>query len=183
DVNLYVFYDKWINDRLSRFGYTHRGFSLIWRDYDSPTCEPNAGKSWTDPSADPYLKGFESIFPTVTSLFRKLHPGARYYLTNIRATGLKAADVRAWSDDLWLFPYYTDPKMVPFDAREGGPASVGFPPEPRVEERPVPARRLSIVVKSVVTGLVAVSIMIAFIRLTRDRGKLVGKDPGLTDFA
>jgi Uncharacterized protein conserved in bacteria (DUF2330) len=135
DVNLYVFYDKWINDRVSRYGFTHRGFSLIWRDYDSPACEPNAGKSWTDPSADPYLKGYESLFPTVTTLFRKLHPGARYYLTNIRANGLRAADVRAWSDDLWLFPYYIDPKMVPYDAREGGPAASGFPAEARSERQ------------------------------------------------
>ena len=26
DVNLYVFYKAWINDRLSKFGYEHRGF-------------------------------------------------------------------------------------------------------------------------------------------------------------
>lgn len=123
DVNLYVFHDKWINDRLSRYGYTHRGFSLVWRDYDSPACRPNAGKSWSDPSADPYLKAHASTFPAVAALFQKLHPGARYYLTNIRATGLKAADVRDWSDDLWLFPYYTDPKTVPFDALPGGPAA------------------------------------------------------------
>jgi hypothetical protein len=180
DVNLYVFYDKWINDRISRFGYSHRGFSLIWRDYDSPACKPNAGKAWTDPSADPYLKGFDSLFPTVTALFRKLHPGARYYLTNIRATGLKAADVRAWSDDLWLFPYYTDPSMVPFDAREGGPASAGFPPAPRVEERPKAFRpaRLAWLIAAVVLAVAGLTIA----RVGRNRGKPTSGKPGPSDF-
>ena len=185
DVNLYVFYDKWINDRVSRFGYTHRGFSLTWRDYDSPACEPNAGKSWTDPGADPYLKGYESFFPTVTTLFRKLHPGARYYLTNIRATGLKAADVRAWSDDLWLFPYYTDPKMVPYDAREGGPASAGFPPEPQPRaERSTPVRGFSIRLSiAVVTSLVGVSIFVALIFRLRNHQKPVPDNSGLGEIA
>jgi hypothetical protein len=178
DVNLYVFYDKWINDRLSRFGYMHRGFSLIWRDYDTPACQPNAGKSWTDPSADPYLKGHESTFPSVTALFRKLHPGARYYLTNIRATALKAADIRAWSDDLWLFPYYTDPKMVPFDARVGGPASAGFPPEARVEGRPEATGKLTkAALIFTVASLAAVSMFIACLRLSRGWNKPIGEKP------
>ena len=85
DVNLYVFYDKWINDRINGFGYAHRGFALHWRDYDGPECTPNAGKRWSDPSADPYLGPFAAIVPTVTKLCQKLHPGARYYLTNLRA--------------------------------------------------------------------------------------------------
>jgi Uncharacterized protein conserved in bacteria (DUF2330) len=184
DVNLYVFYDKWINDRLSRFGYTHRGFSLVWRDYDTPACQPNAGKSWTDPSADPYLKGHESTFPSVTALFRKLHPGARYYLTNIRATALKAADVRAWSDDLWLFPYYTDPKMVPFDAREGGPASAGFPPGARVEESPRAIRKASKVVWiSTLAMLAIISTYVAFLWLSRAWNKPIGEKPGPEELA
>ena len=67
------------------------------------------------------------LVPTVTRLCQKLHPGERYYLTNIRAAGLAPRDVRDWADDLWLFPYYTDPRMVPHDAREGGPASAAYP--------------------------------------------------------
>ncbi len=127
DVNLYIFYDKWVNDRLSKFGYTHRGFTLRWRDYDSRACKPNAGKTWSDPGNDPYLKHYAPSFPTVTKLFQKLHPGNRYYLTNIYARGLKPGDVRDWSGDLWMFPYYTNRDFVPFDARQGGPAAVAYP--------------------------------------------------------
>ena len=127
DVNLYVLYGKWLNDRLNGFGYAYRGFTLNWRDFDGPECEPNAGKRWSDPASDPYLRGFTTFIPTVTKLCQKLHPGERYYLTNLRATGLVPRDVRDWSDDLWLFPYYTDPTTVPSDAREGGPASASYP--------------------------------------------------------
>lgn len=127
DVNLYVLYGKWLNDRLNGFGYAHRGFTLNWRDYDGPGCEPNAGKRWSDPLSDPYLRDYADFFPAVTGLCQKLHPGERYYLTNLRATALAPRDVRDWPDDLWLFPYYTDPKAVPRDARKDGPASSAYP--------------------------------------------------------
>jgi hypothetical protein len=127
DVNLYVLYGKWLNDRLNGFGYAFRGFALNWRDYDSPQCEPNAGKRWSDPASDPYLGSFAGVIPTVTKLCQKLHPGARYYLTNLQAHDLAPRDVRAWADDLWLFPYYTDRKVIPYDARPGGPASAAYP--------------------------------------------------------
>ncbi|MDH3584952.1 MAG: DUF2330 domain-containing protein, partial [Phycisphaerae bacterium] len=126
DVNLYVFYDKWINDRLSRYGYAHRSFRLHWRDYDGPRCKPNAGKSWSDPKGDPYLAAYARQIPTVTRLFQKLHPGNRYYMTNIQARALDPKDVRQWRDDLWMFPYYTDRRFVPHDARPGGPAAIGY---------------------------------------------------------
>ena len=51
------------------------------------------------------------------------HAGKRFYLTNITARGLKPRQVRNWDNDLWMFPYYTDRKMVPYDARPGGPAA------------------------------------------------------------
>jgi hypothetical protein len=35
--------------------------------------------------------------------------------------------VRAWADDLWLFPYYLDGAFVPHDARPGGPARAAWP--------------------------------------------------------
>lgn len=127
DVNLYVLYGKWLNDRLNGFGYAHRGFTLNWRDFDGPECTPNAGKRWSDPASDPYLGPYAGLVPAVTRLCQKLHPGERYYLTNLRATGLAPRDVRDWSDDLWLFPYYTDPTTVPSDARAGGPASDAYP--------------------------------------------------------
>jgi hypothetical protein len=65
----------------------------------------------------------------VNALFQKLHPGERYYLTNIQAFGLMPSNVRQWSDDLWLFPYYTNRSFVPQDARQGNPASVAWPGE------------------------------------------------------
>lgn len=136
DVNLYVLYNKWLNDRLNGFGYAHRGFDLIWRDYDGPECKPNLGKLWSDPRSDPYLRAFADRFPAVTKLVQKLHPGEPYYLTNIRAEGLKPADVRAWSDDLWLFPYYTDRRFTPLDARPRGPASAAYPTASVRETRP-----------------------------------------------
>ena len=34
-------------------------------------------------------------------------------------------NVRDWDNDLWMFPYYVDKKMVPYDAEEGGVAASG----------------------------------------------------------
>jgi hypothetical protein len=127
DVNLYVFYHAWLNDQISRYGYVHRGFTLRYRDWDSPQCRPNAGKAWSAPEADPFLRGYAYYVPTVTRLLQKLHPGERYYLTNIQARGLRPAEVRQWADDLWLFPYYTDTGFVPHDARPNGPARAAWP--------------------------------------------------------
>jgi hypothetical protein len=127
DVNLYVFYGAWLNDKLSKFGYEHRGFRLRHRDWDTRECVPNGGKSYSLPGTDPYLKSEAHRVPTVTKLVQKLHPGEKYYLTNIEAHRLVPSDVRSWSDDLWLFPYYTDKNMVPHDARSGGPASAAWP--------------------------------------------------------
>ncbi len=126
DVNLYVFYRFWINDNLSPFGYEHRGFRRRYRDWDSSECEPNGGKAYSLPGRDPFLDSYADRFPTVTKLFQKLHPGAKYYLTNIQARRLDPVDVREWADDLWLFPYYTNRNMVPFDARPGGVAHAGY---------------------------------------------------------
>lgn len=127
DVNLYVFYRFWLNDRLNQFGYTHRGFRLNFRDYDTKQCKPNGGKAYTNPGEDPYLRGYESRLKQTTKLLQKLHPGQRYYLTNIQAYNLKPADVREWSDDLWMFPYYTNREFVPYDARPGKTASAAWP--------------------------------------------------------
>ena len=129
DVNLYVFYGAWLNDHINKFGYEHRGFRRKYRDWDTAECEPNAGKTWSTPQRDAFLADKAHLLPTVSKLFRKLHPGERYYLTNIQARNLDPEEVRAWSDDLWLFPYYTNRKFVPYDARPGGPASAAWPHE------------------------------------------------------
>ena len=126
NLNLYVFYDKWVNDRLSRFGYMQKGLSRRWRDYDSRSCKPNAGKLWSNPSKDPYLKNYAGIFPTVTKYMKEHFPNNRYYLTNVYANKLNPKSVLDWEDDLWMFPYYTDKRFVPYDAREGGPAARGY---------------------------------------------------------
>jgi hypothetical protein len=129
DVNLYVFYRFWINDRVSKFGYVHRGFQLRYRDWDSSESEPDAGKAYSSPREDPFLRPLAGRILTVARLFQKLHPGDNYYLTNIQAYGLRPQEVRQWSDDLWLFPYYTKEGRVPYDVRQGGPASAAWPHE------------------------------------------------------
>ena len=123
DVNLYIFYQAWLNDHINRYGFEHRGFDLRWRDYDSSSCEANAGKSWSAPKSDPYLASRAGRIPQLTKFFQKRHPGERFYLTNIAARGLNPKDVREWDNDLWMFPHYTDKKMVPYDARDGGVAA------------------------------------------------------------
>ena len=133
DVNLYVFYRYWINDRKNRYGYVHRGFRLRHRDWDTSRCVADGGKAWSAPETDPFLRDMAYAIPTVKKLFQTLHPGERYYLTNIQAFGLVPSDVREWADDLWLFPYYTNPKVVPFDARPDGPASTAWPEEADAE--------------------------------------------------
>lgn len=131
-VNLYVFYSAWLNDKLNKFGYVHRGFRLRHRDWDTEYCQPNAGKSYSAPQHDPYLQKVWHTIPTVTKLFQKLHPGQRYYLTNLQAMRLNPQDVREWVDDLWLFPHYTDTSFAPYDVREGGPAATAWPGIPAV---------------------------------------------------
>ena len=123
DVNLYVFCRSWLNDRLNKFGYENREFRRKYRDWDSPRCQPNAGKHWASPKGDPFLQDAADRIPTVTKLFAEIHPNERFYLTNIRAFNLDPAIVRAWPDDLWLFPYYANHRFVPYDARPGGPAA------------------------------------------------------------
>jgi len=133
DVNLYVFHNAWLNDSLNKFGYQHRGFRLNFRDFDSPQCKKNAGKTYSLPSEDPYLKGYAQTLGSVTGLFQKLCPGETFYLTNIQANQLDPDNVRDWSDDLWMFPFYTDRSMIPFDVREGGPASTAWPDVQAIE--------------------------------------------------
>jgi hypothetical protein len=126
NVNLYVFYQWWLNDKLNQYGYEHRGFHRLYRDWDSPQCKPDAGKDWARPTSDPFLHDAALQLQSVARLFHKLHPHDRYYLTNIQAWALKPEDVRKWPDDLWLFPYYRDKKRVPFDAQPGGLAAAAY---------------------------------------------------------
>lgn len=135
DVNLYVFYRAWLNDELNRYGYTHRGFARRYRDWDTEQCRPNGGKAYSAPETDVFLRDQAHRFPAVAKLFQKLHPGDRYYLTNIQARGLRPEDVRAWADDLWLFPYYSDATFVPLDAQAGGVASAAWanPAAPEIQ--------------------------------------------------
>ena len=123
DVNLYVFYGAWLNNDLNKHGFEHRGFRLVHRDWDTDRCKANAGKTWSNPKGDPYLKDLSATIPTVTRFFQKRHPGERFYLTNLQANGLKAGDVRDWTNDLWMFPFYVDRGFTPYDVRGGGPAA------------------------------------------------------------
>src|SRR5262249_6211072 len=104
NINLYVFHRYWVDDHQSEKGYENRGFKREYRDWDTPQCTADAGKAWSAPETDPFLGSKASLLPTVTRLFQKLHPGKRYYLTEIRGQ-FEPKDVRQWSDDLWLETY------------------------------------------------------------------------------
>jgi hypothetical protein len=143
DVNLYVFYKAWLNDQISDYGYVHRGFTRSFRDFDTPKCVPNGGKSYANPENDQYFAGRAGKIKTLSALINKLHPEDKYYLTNIQAFQLKPDSVADAKNDLWLFPYYTDKKFVPIDAREGGVAAgelPSFASKPAIgkPERPIP---------------------------------------------
>jgi len=170
DVNLYVFYGAWLNDRINRYGYVHRGFRLRYRDWDTAECEANAGKTWSAPATDPLLRWRVRLVPTVTRFFQKLHPGERYYLTNIQASRLDPASVRGWTDDLWLFPYYTDRTFVPYDARRGGPAAAAWPtPSESSAPGPTDGKRAALswgIVSLVLLGGVAAGAGFAVVRRT-----------------
>ncbi|MFO7898460.1 MAG: DUF2330 domain-containing protein [Planctomycetota bacterium] len=115
DVNLYVFYRYWIDDKLSERGYEHRGFDRRYRDWDSPACTANAGKAWSNPEDDPFLRDLAHLIPNVSRLFQSLYPGDRFYLTSIEAGRLRPGRVRDWPEDLWLYPYYVRRATGPTD--------------------------------------------------------------------
>lgn len=114
DVNLYVFSRWWVDNRGSRYGFKKRGFFLKYREKDTTHGGPNDPVAWD--------------LPATTTLLKTLHPGDSWYFTNLRATGLRPAEVRKWKDDLWLFPLYTRRNEVPADARPGGVAAGWFEP-------------------------------------------------------
>jgi hypothetical protein len=126
NINLYVFHRYWLNNELNRYGYVHRGFELKYRDWDSPKCVANGGKTYSAPETDPLLADLAAKIPTVKKYFQKLYPGQTFYLTNLQAQEVEPADLRDWADDLWLFPFYTDKRFVPYDARPGGVAAAAW---------------------------------------------------------
>lgn len=126
DVNLYVFYPAWLNNDLNEFGFEHRGFRLVHRDWDTAECEKNAGKNWSEPLSDPYLKSAAAKIETITEFFKVHYPGKRFYLTNLQAMQIQPDTVRQWDDDLWMFPHYSDQNFVPYDARQSGAAFDGY---------------------------------------------------------
>jgi len=181
DVNLYVFYRAWLNDHLNRYGYEHRGFRLRYRDWDSPSCKANAGKTWSAPARDPFLRDQAARLPTVTRLFQKLHPGKRFYLTNVEARGLKPGDVREWADDLWLFPYYTNRDFVPYDARQARAASGTWPDAPTDEQVAAQVRRGARPMGGAALIAGCAVIVLAAVVLARRRSRAAG--PGASDSA
>ena len=174
DINLYIFHTAWINDELNEFGFVNRGFELVFRDYDSPSCEANAGKAYSAPRTDPYLKKHDRKLKTVSELFQRLYPGKRFYLTNLQATQLKPENVRTWADDLWVFPYYTDRRVVPFDVRDNGPASTAWPDRENqtdvVAPGPMPKRtnRLSLSIMVILVGVLVLFLVGRSLRRNSD---------------
>jgi hypothetical protein len=162
DVNLYVFYKAWLNDHRSTFGFEHRGFELNYQDWDTPQCEPNAGKAWSAPGRDPFLKSVAYKIPALTKMFQTLHPGSRYYLTNIRARQIDPKDLADWPDDLWLFPHYTNSKFIPFDARPGGVAHGTYPQTPQSDDEldMEDSRPLGLTIFVVVATLILISVSV-----------------------
>jgi hypothetical protein len=179
DVNLYVFYRYWINDRKSKYGYAHRGFDLHYRDWDSSQCVPDGGKAYSLPESDPFLRGSVRWLGSVTELMQRLAPGETFYLTNIQAHQLKPAAVRQWSDDLWLFPYYTNPDFVPYDVRGDGPASEAWPNDEanasaefsfaQSGTRWVFSLRRTLLAIGIISGLIAIAAL--FYQLGRHRSE------------
>ena len=129
DINLYVFYRYWVNQRNNKFGYQKLGFEKRYRDYDTRACESNGGKNYGDPKSDPLLKQAAHLMPNVSEMFKRLYPDDRFYLTNIYTKDMSAETVRGWKDDLWLFPNYTDHSKVPMDVLNNGIASGFWPDE------------------------------------------------------
>ncbi len=110
DVNLYVFSPMWINRQQNAYGYEQHGFR-----------EKYQGKI--------RLNEIRLQMPALAAALRAIRADVdAYHLTNLQAQGLEANTVRRWPHDLWLFPRYRDPKFVPRDVRERGPA--WFPLEP-----------------------------------------------------
>jgi len=122
NVNLHIFHRYWLNDRVNGYGYLHRGLKMAHRDWDTARCQPSGGKSWSDPAGDSFLADAKHIVPSVTKLMQKRHPGRRFYLTTLKATRVLPADILEGRGDYWFFPFYTNPKMIPYDAQAGGPA-------------------------------------------------------------
>ena len=91
-----------------------------------PRCTANAGKAWSTPRRDPFLRILHDKIPNVSDFFQKHYPRSRFYLTNLRARDLDPKQVREWPDDLWFFPYYLNRRQVPYDARRGAPASDAY---------------------------------------------------------
>lgn len=48
---------------------------IVFRDWDTRACKPNAGKSCWDPGADSYLQDMKEKLPTITRFFRERHSG------------------------------------------------------------------------------------------------------------
>lgn len=126
DLNLYIFTGSWLNDRLNAFGYIQQGLRLRFRDFDTPTCVANAGKWYAEPKQDAYLRDYTASLTETTKLFQKISPTGKFYLTNIQAQNIQPASLRKQTDDLWLFPYYPDAEMIPYDARAEGIAHSAY---------------------------------------------------------
>ena len=48
---------------------------IVFRDWDTRACKPNAGKACWDPGADSYLQDMKEKLPTITRFFRERHSG------------------------------------------------------------------------------------------------------------
>ncbi len=93
DVNLYVFADSMINIDYDENGVLTKGFLPRYREGRS--------RRWSH-------RHVEGVSPMLTTrrFFLRNYPHERFFLTNIQARGLKPADIRDWSEDLYIYPQY-----------------------------------------------------------------------------
>ena len=79
--------------------------------------KPTPEKPGRSPKTIPTSATSASRIPKLKKFFQARYPGERFYLTNLVARDLDPETIRDWTDDLWMYPYYTKKDFVPYDAR------------------------------------------------------------------
>jgi hypothetical protein len=92
DVNIYVFYESWVNVDADEHGALAKGFLARYKE------------GWCDKWS--VLQLDEEPLQRVRQLFLNTQPNEFFYLTNIYQRQLKPADIRSWADDLYIYPHY-----------------------------------------------------------------------------
>ena len=92
DINIYVFYESWINVDADENGSLAKGFLARYKE------------GWSDKWSTLQLE--HEPLQRVRQFFLNTHANEWFYLTNIYQRQLKPADIRAWTEDLYIYPHY-----------------------------------------------------------------------------